>query len=130
MKRIYYILTLIIFIFGFHQAQAQTYKLDNSNDGNTIQTCSGTFTDDGGTTGNYGKSQHRIITFKSNSPNSKISINFIEFSLYCSWFYGCDYMKIYQGPNTSSPVLYLPGIAQSDSTYTYQALQGKTITPD
>ncbi|MCH3923317.1 MAG: proprotein convertase P-domain-containing protein [Bacteroidales bacterium] len=131
MKRIYYILTLIIFILGFHQAQAQTYKLNGRNDGKIIKTCSGTFTDDRGADTNYSKNQHRIITFKSNSPNSKISIYFSEFNLSWVLFWGnpnYDYMKIYQGPDTLSSVVH--NTDRNTDYFTQYDLQGKTITPD
>lgn len=68
-------------------------------------TCEGTFLDPGGKDANYGNNQDFITTFYPNSEDSAIRVNFtmfdIEANINCNW----DWLKIYDGPNTLSPLL-------------------------
>jgi len=62
--------------------------------------CSGTlFTDSGGQTGNYGDNETVIKTFYPTTGNS-LTMTFTEFSLE----QGYDFMYVYNGPSTSSPL--------------------------
>jgi len=73
--------------------------------------CSGTlFTDSGGQTGNYGDNETVIKTFYPTTGNS-LTMTFTEFSLE----QGYDFMYVYNGPSTSSP-LFSNGDALTGNT--------------
>jgi len=84
-------------VFG----QNVTIKLDASTHNTQKAACGYWFYDDGGETGNYSNNQDRWITFYSTSPTyTHIKIDFASMSLAAG-----DTLIIYDGPNTSSPVL-------------------------
>jgi gliding motility-associated-like protein len=88
-------------IFGFllalsaHNMQAQTYTMSNG----TVNTCSGTFLDPGGA-GAYADNSNFTQTFCSNN-GQPIYLQFTQFSTES----GFDFVTIYNGPNTASPVM-------------------------
>ena len=67
----------------------------------TYSTCSGTFYDSGGSGNNYTNNQNRTVTFCSSPAGQTISLTFSQFNIENNW----DYMYIYNGPNTASPLL-------------------------
>ncbi|MFO8055071.1 MAG: CUB domain-containing protein [Bacteroidales bacterium] len=67
--------------------------MNNSTD----TTCSGTFYDSGGISGNYGTNENYVKTFVSDNLN-RIELVFNMFSLG-----SYDYLEIYDGPSTSYP---------------------------
>ena len=90
------LVVLSIMFISASTMNAQTYN----NPGGTINTCSGSFFDTGGSGGDYGNSQNITTTFCSNAGNC-VSLNFSAFNLESGW----DYMYIYDGPNTGSPMI-------------------------
>ena len=64
-KKLHVLLFSALLIFGV-SAQGQIYNIATEN-GNTINTCSGTFTDAGGTGGNYSNNEDYTVTFCSSS---------------------------------------------------------------
>lgn len=69
---------------------------------NPANACAGiTFTDTGGAAGNYGSNQFMVRTFTPNSPGAKIKVVFSSISLETDY----DYMYIYNGPDTNSPLI-------------------------
>lgn len=93
-------------------------------------TCSGVFTDDGGLTANYSNSQNRVMTLQGYN-GQRIKLNFQSFSLEN----GPDYLRIYDGPNTNSPLLgnfsgtNSPGIiTSSGSTLTFWFVSDNSAT--
>ena len=80
---------------------SQNYLLNNSLNNSTISTCSGNFYDSGGASSNYSNNQNRTVTFCSNISGQSIFLNFFQFNLQS----GYDVMYIYDGPNTSSPLI-------------------------
>lgn len=68
--------------------------------GGVRYTCNATFTDPGGSTGFYGASENRTMTFRSNS-GCPISVTFTSFSTETGW----DKLYIYDGNNTSATLL-------------------------
>ena len=80
---------------------SQNYFLNNSLNNSTISTCSGNFYDSGGASSNYSNNQNRTVTFCSNISGQSIFLNFFQFNLQS----GYDVMYIYDGPNTSSPLI-------------------------
>lgn len=67
----------------------------------TITTCGGLFYDSGGPTGNYANNQDYTYTFLPATVGEKVRINFTAFATEASW----DGMMIYDGPNTTSPLI-------------------------
>ena len=92
MKHVFFIFYLSLTIGAFSQSY--------NNPGGTINTCSGTFYDTGGPSGNYGNNQWIVTTICSNSSNC-IVVDFTSFNLESGW----DDMIIYDGPSTASPVI-------------------------
>lgn len=95
-----------------HFSIAQTYNIATSN-GQTITTCSGTFTDSGGSGGNYSPSENYTITFYSGNACTPVSVNFTQFDIENGW----DELKVYDGPNTSSPAIPFSNTITSKSNY-------------
>ncbi|PAM91479.1 hypothetical protein B4N84_27920 [Flavobacterium sp. IR1] len=67
----------------------------------TFTTCSAAFTDGGSRYGNYGDQLTQTITFVPETPGSSIKVEFSEFDLEQDY----DYLYVYNGPNTASPLL-------------------------
>lgn len=75
---------------------------DNYNmPGGTITTCGALFYDTGGPGGNYGNNQNITTTFCPDGPDQCIQVSFTSFSIENGW----DYLYIYDGPNTGSPII-------------------------
>lgn len=86
-----------------------TYPMTN---GGTTTVCEGLFVDDGGSSGNYvDHSATWVKTFCSDDGNP-ISISFAEFETREA----ADYMTIYDGPNTGSPVIGTYSLTTSPGT--------------
>jgi hypothetical protein len=73
--------------------------------------CDGSFTDTGGTNGNYGYSESKTETFISYSGN-RIQFSFTQFQMYNS----SDYMRIYDGSSTAYPLLGTFSYGQNPGT--------------
>ncbi|KAA9325016.1 CUB domain-containing protein [Adhaeribacter soli] len=65
-----------------------------------VTTCSGTYLDPGGI-GNYSDNLNLTQTLSPSTSGSKLQLNFTSFDLET----GYDYLAIYDGPNTSSPLI-------------------------
>jgi len=70
-----------------------------------VETCSGLFYDSGGPDNNYANNQDFIMTFYPGSPDAKISFTFIEFNLEYQNTCNYDWLKVYDGTSTSSPLI-------------------------
>ncbi len=66
----------------------------------TLNGCGLTFLDPGGA-GDYGNNLNYTTTFTSSEPVKKVKVVFTEFNTESC----CDYLNVYNGPNTSSPLL-------------------------
>lgn len=102
------ILNFILLALGvFFTTQVQSQTITMTNGGND-QTCSGTFYDPGGT-GNYaGGSSTMVHTICTDTPGEYIQAVFTAFDLWsngCLWGASVDRLRIYDGPNTSSPLI-------------------------
>ncbi|NLH51366.1 MAG: T9SS type A sorting domain-containing protein [Bacteroidales bacterium] len=71
----------------------------------TLSTCSGKFYDDGGPAYNYSSDQHLITTFLPALSGHRVRLDFELFDLESSSDCEKDYLKIYDGPTTNSPLL-------------------------
>lgn len=98
---------------------AEAQNIIMTNGGNSTA-CAGTFLDPGGT-GNYSYNSTTFVhTICSANPGEFPVINFTSFNI---WTNGCvirtyDELKVYDGPNTSSPLI---------ATYETTQGQGKTL---
>ncbi|MEA3447535.1 MAG: hypothetical protein U9Q98_03670, partial [Bacteroidota bacterium] len=80
-------------------AVAQTYNLDASTNGQTINTCEATLFDEGGSAGNYADDSDYEITFAStNNSCIRAVIKFYEFE------HECDYLIFYDGTSSTSGI--------------------------
>ncbi|HBX50216.1 MAG: hypothetical protein A2275_02540 [Bacteroidetes bacterium RIFOXYA12_FULL_35_11] len=87
---------LILFFFGSLQfAFSQTYLISQ---GGTVTTCSGTFYDSGGASGDYTSYETNTITFCPGIPGSFISLQLVNFDVDGISSGG---LCFYDGPNTS-----------------------------
>ena len=66
----------------------------------TFNTCVGNFTDSGGTVGAYANNEDFTITLCSDIPGLGIELDFTAFNLAAG-----DFMEIYDGPSTASPLV-------------------------
>ena len=91
MKLIITIISLLFCILSF----AQTYN----NPGGTINTCSGTFYDTGGSGGNYGSNENIVTTFCATGGQC-MQVNFTSLSLRTN-----DILTVHDGPTNGSPII-------------------------
>lgn len=81
--------------------QNQTISLNSTTHNTSGQYCGYWFYDDGGSGANYSNNQDYWITLQGNvAPNTHVRISFANFDVKDD-----DTLYIYDGPNTSSPLL-------------------------
>lgn len=113
------LLFLAFLPFVSFKINAQTYNMPTVGLQSTyigacpVATCSGTFYDNGGAGGNYTANINAVErTFTASTPGQCLRATFTSFSMNDTYFlcFGpnscCDYLRIFDGPNASSPVLY------------------------
>lgn len=86
--------------------------------GGSYTVCSGTFYDSGGATHSYTWNENSTMTFCPATAGNGIQLDFGPIDLEQDW----DLLKIYDGPNTSSPLI--AGFGNSDNV----VLPAQTIT--
>jgi subtilisin-like proprotein convertase family protein len=90
-----------------------TYNITNGS----ITSCSGIFSDSGGANGNYTDNQNYTFTICPSVANNLVQMNFSSFNLENNF----DFLRIYNGPNATSPLLGTytgtnsPGIVQASA---------------
>jgi len=111
------IVPLLIFLIVISlKLYSQDYLISVYN-GQTVTTCSGFFYDSGGVSANYGSGETYTVTFKSNNViNTHTKVYFHEFDIDPS-----DTLYVYDGPNTSSPVIGAYNNTNSLSLFPVQA---------
>jgi sugar lactone lactonase YvrE len=92
---------LIAFIGLTNNLNGQTYSLNALTNGTTVNTCSGTFYDSGGSGGNYGNGEDNVMTFCSATAGQFIRLTFTSFTLESSY----DFVQIYDGNSVISPLI-------------------------
>lgn len=102
-------------------AFSQSYLISQ---GGTVNTCSGTFYDSGGASGNYNNSENYTFTICSNLPGATVVVTFTSFSLESNF----DYLTIYNGPNTSSPALITNASGTSLNGQSFESVGGTCLT--
>ena len=85
-----------LFILSGASLMGQTYTQTTGS----VSTCSGTFFDSGGSLGSYNNFENSTYTICSNSGNC-LNVNFTSFDIETNW----DYLYIYDGPTTASPLV-------------------------
>lgn len=107
-----YLLSLtVLFCITAGKAFSQKYLLNSATNGTTVTTCSGTFYDNGDSTGNYSNNRADTITFIPGIAGRAIRFDFAVIDIQFG-----DSLVIYDGPNTSAPVLAIFDV-QSLNTY-------------
>ncbi len=71
------------------------------NAGGTVSTCSATYYDSGGPTGDYSNSESNVLTVCPSSAGQFLQVIFSSFDLESC----CDNLRIYNGNSTASPLL-------------------------
>lgn len=86
---------------NYINVQEPNFNMQNG----TITTCSGNFYDSGGPSGSYGNYESSTLTFYPSSANAYLEFTFtlfdVEYHSSCSY----DWLKIYDGVNTSAPLI-------------------------
>jgi hypothetical protein len=95
MKKFNHWLLAIFLILPFGLG-AQTFNHTNG----TVNACSGNYYDPGGSGGTYANNTNQTYTICSNSGNC-VRVSFTSFDLESGW----DYLYIYNGPSTASPLI-------------------------
>jgi gliding motility-associated-like protein len=95
-KALLFIFTFIAALTGF----AQSYNIATEN-GNTINTCSGNLYDSGGPLGDYSANEDYSVTICPDTPGDMISIEGLTFILQNPGGGGCaDYVQVFSGIGT------------------------------
>ncbi len=95
LKRLF--ILIIIFFIGIVVSNGQNYNISNS----TVSTCTGNFYDSNGPGGNYFNNENYTMTFCSSVSGECVQLLFSSLDLED----GYDFLTVYNGPNTGSPVL-------------------------
>ncbi len=90
------LLLSFVLLFGTFNGFSQIYNMP----GGTINTCSGTSYDSGGSGSDYSSDEDVTTTFCSNTGDC-ISLNFTSFNIESGW----DFLYIYDGPTTGSTLI-------------------------
>jgi len=91
-----FILSCISILFFTVVVTAQEFAMTDGN----FTTCSGSFTDSGGLTGDYTNSEDAIITFCSPFVTDDMQVTFNSFALASG-----DILFVYDGDDTSAPLI-------------------------
>ncbi|MFN5793752.1 MAG: GEVED domain-containing protein [Bacteroidota bacterium] len=117
------LLLIASFLFSIG-IQAQTYLMGNGS--NSYTTCSGTFYDSGGATGNYQSNENGTVTFFPSTPNSVLQVTFTSFDTEDLY----DGLMIYNGPTAFSPLISSGLLASTNSPTTCPAGSWRgTVSP-
>ena len=91
------ILLIVVFVFMFLGLFAQDYEIDTEN-GNTLNVCSGTLYDSGGPSGDYSANEDYTVTICA-PAGQHAYLNFLVGETENNY----DYVYIYDGSSTASP---------------------------
>jgi len=71
----------------------------------TVTTCEGNFYDSGGPTSAYANNEDFVLTFYSSAAGAQIEFIFSQFDVEAQTDCNYDYLNIYNGENTSAPLI-------------------------
>ena len=116
-----------ILLFSVQYLFSQSYEID-AYDGQKVNTCSGTFYDSGGSSGDYANDENYTVTFCSDNAGQHLKFDFTGFNVRVN-----DTLYIYNGSSTGSPLLgkysssTVPGIIFSgDTCLTFSFISNST----
>ncbi len=118
-----FIFIIFIFLIGNYYSQT-TYIFDSSLDGQTISTCSGTFYDEGGSTGDYSSYSDYTVTFCATNSTDQIRLDFSNLYLET----GYDQLEFFDGSSISSPSMGIIDFDDGSSVSIQSSGQCLTIT--
>ncbi len=101
LKEVYIALVCLFLSISIY---SQTYTLGPGISGTTINTCSGTFYDSGGPSGDYSDDENYSVTLCSNESN-QIRLDFTSWNVENQASCSFDVMNIYDGSNSSDPLI-------------------------
>jgi gliding motility-associated-like protein len=104
----------IVFFFLFVDSFSQEYTINEYN-GQTINTCSGNFYDSGGPTGVYSANEDYTITICPENDLQLIELDFTSFTSQPVQNGNGDGLEIYDGVNTSAPLINMYSGTNSNS---------------
>lgn len=116
MKKLFLISFIVL---ALNSLFAQTYNMSNT----TVTTCSGTFYDSGGASGNYGSTQNLVMTFCPGTTGANLVFNFTTFNTESSY----DVLKVFAGTGTGGALLFSGSGSQLNGTVVHGD-QGQCIT--
>ncbi len=90
-------ISIILLLSTYSFLYAQTYKINNYN-GQTINSCSGSFYDSGGASGNYAANQNYIVTFSPTTNFSNLTFNSFNVTI-------GDMLEIFDGADVNAPLI-------------------------
>ena len=90
----------------------------------TITTCNGVFYDSGGASSTYEDDEDFTMTFLPGQAGAMIVCEFVSFSIEDETDCDYDWLKIYNGPNASSPLMGTFCGTNSPGTVTATNTQG------
>jgi PKD repeat protein len=82
-----------------------TVNVEYTMQSTTVTTCEGIFYDSGGAVGNYGDDQDFTMTFLPSNAGNKLEAEFTSFNVEYESSCNYDWLKIYDGPTTSSSLI-------------------------
>ena len=100
---------LLLLFLGFHKTgMAQSWNMTCPPTPQTINTCEGSFYDNGGNGGNYSANQNCVYTFCSDEVGLCMRMEFEDLNIQDEDMFGnvYDYLEVFDGPTTASPLLY------------------------
>lgn len=92
---------IICFLVVIFLANAKVHGQDITMANGTISQCGGIFYDSGGDTIAYSPNENYVYTICADQPGKCVSLSFTSFSLEN----GFDFLYVFNGPTTSSPLL-------------------------
>jgi len=115
------IISYIFILFSLY-LHSQTYLMPNDTDASdpaTINTCTGNFYDAGGDSAFYPSDQNAVMTFCTDGtdPAEKIRMSFTAIHLSSDG----DHLNVYDGPDTTAPLLTTINSVQNNSSLTVEA---------
>lgn len=96
------------------------YPMSNQS----VTTCSALFYDSGGQSGNYANNESITMTFVPGMANAKLSATFLDFSVQSHSSCGYDWLKVFDGVNTSAVLIGTYCGTNSPETITATNIQG------
>lgn len=91
-----------------HSVTKQNYITVNAEffmNNQTLTVCTGLFYDSGGPSANYSNNENFVMTFIPATPGGKIKVQFLSFDVEYHSSCNYDWLKIYNGNSTSSPLI-------------------------